>query len=128
MKHIIIVPVSIVAACESAAWELGIQAHGKRVLCVDLVPDDSDDDAETTHVAGQGKLGLTDKETESRRAALEGGFNGGSFPGAMWWRMDDQGVLLASHLREAETHAGESWDFQSAISFTGLRRPQNNPF
>ncbi len=121
MKHIMIIPVAIMAACEAAAWGLGIQEEGKRVLCVDLVPADGPTDAERTHAAGMGKLGLTEVEIETRRAALEQGFDSGSYPGAMWWRLDDRGVLLASHHQESETHLGERWDFEKALSVAGLR-------
>jgi hypothetical protein len=126
MKHIIIIPVGIIPACESVAWTLGIQEAGKRVLCVDLVPADGDADAVSTHAAGEGKLGLTDEEIETRRVALEQGFEGGSFPGARWWRMDDQSILLASHNQESETQLGNVWDFEKAISAAGLQRRLEN--
>jgi hypothetical protein len=121
MIHIVIIPIGLVAVTQPIAWSLGIAPQGQRVLMRDLVPADGDADAETTHVGGRGKLGETEEECEERRAALEAGFQGGHFPGALWWRMDDAGLLEASHLGEAEPQIDQPWDWQKALTAAGLQ-------
>jgi hypothetical protein len=121
MIHIVIIPLALVETCNPVAWMLEIAPWGERVLIRDLVPASGDADADTTHIGGRGKLGETAEECEERRAALEEGFQGGHFPGALWWRISDAGLLEASHLGAEETHIDQPWDWPDALTAAGLQ-------
>lgn len=118
---IVIIPVDLVEVCNATAYSLDIAAPGDRVLMCDLVPADADEDAAVTHIGGRGSLGSTPEECEARRQALEAGMQAGSFPGAMFWRMDDGVNLSASHLGEAETQIGQPWRWPEALAAAGLQ-------
>lgn len=109
-----IVPVAIVAACNQAAHVVGIDpAETLNTLSYALVPAEGADDAAATHYAASGCI------TEAQRLALETGFQAGAYPGAMWWRWDDQtGELLASH---DGLHLGEAWGWAQSLAAAGLQ-------
>lgn len=113
-RHAIIVPAAIVSTCNQVAHAVGIDSAGAlNTLSCQLVPADGADDAEATHYAASGCI------TEAQRQALETGFQGGQYPGAMWWRWNDQtNVLLASHDGE---HLGEVWGWTQSLATAGLQ-------
>lgn len=119
-RHAIIVPAAIVAACNQAAHAVGIDpACELNTLSCALVPDDGADDVAATHYAASGCI------TEAQRLALETGFQGGLYPGAMWWRWDDQtGALLASH---DGLHLGEDWGWTQSLAAAGLQVRKISP-
>lgn len=113
-RHAILVPVSIVPACNQAAHVVGIDPAGlMTTLSCALVPASGADDAEATHYATCGCI------SEAQRLALETGFEGGQYPGAMWWRWGDQtGTLLASHDGQ---HLGEAWGWSESMAAAKLK-------
>jgi len=116
--HAIIVPIAIVAACNEAAHQLGIDPLGLlNTLSVPLVPVDGPHDAEPTHMACCGRM------SDEARQYLEQ--NQASFPGAMWWRWlpDSTPTLEASHDGE---NLGQFWSWERCLEVAGLKRQEQD--
>jgi hypothetical protein len=112
MTHTIIVPTAIRDACNLAAHQLGIDPAGTLdTLSVPLVPAAGPDDAEPTHWAAHGTI------PQAAREYLADNLD--QFPGALWWRWDAAGLLVASHDSE---DLGQPWDWETSLSAAALKR------
>lgn len=112
MIHAIIIPAAIATAANTAAHAIGIDPEGVlSTLSVPLVPADGPADAEPTHWAACGRI------PESARIWLEE--HQDQFPGALWWRWDDQRGLVASH---DGSDLGKFWDWDNCLTLAGLKR------
>lgn len=112
MIHTIIVPSAIKDAANLAASQIGVDPEGLlTTLSVPLVPEDSPDDAEPMYFACCGQI------SEPARKWLEA--NQESFPGAMWWRWDNERRLVASF---DGSDLGKFWDWENCLTFAGLKR------
>jgi hypothetical protein len=112
MTHAIIIPDAIRDACNQAAHELAIDPDATLdTLCVPLVPADGPDDAEPTHWGACGQI------PEQARLWLSA--NLGMFPGAFWWRWDNDNRLVAS---SESGDIGKFWDWDNCLSEVGLKR------
>jgi hypothetical protein len=111
MIHAIIVPEVIRDACNEAAVQLGIDPDGTlNTLCVPLVPTEGPDDGEPTHWGARGIM------PEAARDFLASNLD--QFPGAMWWRWNDERRLVASH---ESADLGKFWDWDNCLARAGLK-------
>lgn len=112
MIRAFIVPDAIRSACNEVSVSIGIDPEGMlNTMCVPLVPVSGSDDAEATHWAACGKINEVAGDWLAENIP--------SFPGAMWWRWDDEGILVASY----DSHnLGEMWGFQNCLEGSNLKR------
>ena len=111
MIHSIIVPPAIVDAANAAAIQLGIAPPTDlHTLTVPLVPVGDADDAEPTYYGCCGMM------PESARQWLE--THEDQFPGAIWWRWDNDGLLLATNTSSV---IGEPWSWEDGLAYALLK-------